>query len=77
MARFSVRAAGANLSKLIDAALEGEEVIIVRDDVPVVRLIPIVRPGKRRFGALRGRIKVDAGFDQTLPKNELDGWALA
>ena len=66
-----------NLSRLIAKALEGDEVIITRRNVPAVRLVPIAPRGQRRFGALKGRIAIDARFDAPLPKDELGGWDLA
>jgi antitoxin (DNA-binding transcriptional repressor) of toxin-antitoxin stability system len=65
--QFSVPEAEANLPKLIAAALEGLDVVITRDRVPVVRLVPVARRGKRRFGGLKGKIAVDARFDEPLP----------
>jgi prevent-host-death family protein len=77
MAQFSVHEAKTNLSKLIAAALAGDEVVIARGAVPVVRLTPVVQRGRRRFGALKGRIAMDARFDEPLPEEELGGWNLA
>lgn len=76
MAQFSVHDAKANLSKLIAEALEGVEVIIARGNVPLVRLVPVAPRGKRRFGALNGKIAVDERFDEPLPEKELGGWNL-
>jgi prevent-host-death family protein len=77
VAQFSVHDAKTNLSKLIAAALEGDEVVIARGNVPAVRLVPVAPRGKRRFGALKGKIAIDARFDEPLPKDEIDGWNLA
>jgi prevent-host-death family protein len=77
VAQFSVHDAKTNLSKLIAAALAGEEVVIARGNVPVVRLAPVAQRGRRRFGALKGRIAIDARFDEPLPEDELGGWNLA
>ena len=33
--------------------------------------------GKRRFGALKGKISIDARFDEPLPDDELGEWNLA
>jgi prevent-host-death family protein len=74
MAQFSVHDAKTNLSKLIASALEGEEVVIARGAVPVVRLVPVTPKGARQFGALRGRIAIDARFDEPLPEAEQAGW---
>ena len=76
MAQFSVHDAKTNLSRLIAAALEGGDVVIARGRVPVVRLVPVMPRGKRRFGAMKGRIAMDTRFDEPLPADELGGWML-
>jgi prevent-host-death family protein len=74
MAQFSVQDAKTNLSKLITAALAGDDVVIARNNVPMVRLVPVAPLGKRCFGALKGLISLDARFDEPLPEDELGGW---
>ncbi len=45
--------AKSNLSKLVEEALEGEEVIIAKAGKPVAKLIPYEpKPEPRRFGAM-------------------------
>ena len=46
--QVNIHEAKTNLSKLIRLAEAGEEVIIARDDVPVVRLMPVVAEAPRR-----------------------------
>jgi len=77
MAQFSVHDAKTNLSRLIADALAGGDVIIARGNVPAVRLVPVEPQGRRRFGALKGKIAMDAQFDEPLPDDELGGWNLA
>ncbi|MDE2436388.1 MAG: type II toxin-antitoxin system Phd/YefM family antitoxin [Sphingomonadales bacterium] len=77
MTQFSVHDAKTNLSRLIADALAGGEVVIARGNVPVVRLVPVEPRGRRCFGALKGKIAMDAGFDEPLPGDELAGWNLA
>lgn len=77
MTQFSVHDAKTNLSKLIADALDGGDVVIARGNVPVVRLVPVAPRGKRRFGALKGKIAVDPRFDEPLPEDELSGWSLS
>jgi antitoxin (DNA-binding transcriptional repressor) of toxin-antitoxin stability system len=66
-----------NLSKLIQRALEGEDVQITsgRERKPVVRLVP-VEPvgGNRRLGFLKGKIEVGPEFFEPLPEDELRLW---
>jgi prevent-host-death family protein len=75
MASYNVHDAKTNLSKLIERAEAGEEVIIARRDAPAVRLVPIlvVMP-KRKFGAYKGEAKVTDAFFDALPENELALW---
>ncbi len=71
----SIHAAKTNLSKLIERATAGEEVIIARNQTPVARLVPI-RPRRqtRRFGAMRGRARTTPAFFEPLGTEELKGW---
>ncbi len=47
------------LSRLVERALAGEEVIIGRAGTPLVRLQPVAQGARRRQpGALRGRIEL-------------------
>ena len=70
-----IHAAKTHLSRLIERACAGEEVIIARGDQPVVRLVPVQSARRRRtFGALRGRLVVDEAFFEPLPESELQLW---
>ena len=65
--RVNVAEAKARLSELIDAALRGEEVVIARRNVPVVRLSLVESARvKPRFGKLKGRVRLTADFDAPL-----------
>jgi prevent-host-death family protein len=71
----TVHAAKTHLSRLIEQARAGKEVIIARGTVPVARLVPIEdRTPKRRFGALRGKLRVPSSFFEPLPEDELSRW---
>ncbi len=75
MATVTVHAAKTNLSRLIEQALRGEEVIIARGDKPVVRLVPVDAPKpRRRFGSLKGQIEVPDSFFEPLSEEELRLW---
>jgi prevent-host-death family protein len=63
------------LSQLVADAEAGEEVIITRDSVPAVRLVPVSEPKPMRlFGALAGRVVLTPAFFEPLPERELVGW---
>ena len=72
---FTVHQAKTQLSRLIAAALKGEEVVIARGDKPVVRLTPVEPPSRApAFGSMRGRIALTDAFFESLPDDETDRW---
>ena len=73
--RTTIHAAKTNLSRLIEKACSGEEVVIARGDTTVVCLIPVTtKPAERRFGAMKGRARSDSGLFEPLPEAELRAW---
>jgi prevent-host-death family protein len=68
MSVINVHAAKTQLSRLLEAAAAGEEVIIAKAGKPVARLVPIdATPPPRRLGILDGKIHVPDDFDDPLP----------
>jgi prevent-host-death family protein len=68
MPTFNIFEAKTQLSKLVEMAENGQEVIIARAGKPVVRvtkLEPVKRPIV--FGLLKGKIHVADDFDAPLP----------
>lgn len=66
MAQFNVADAKAHFSELIQRAMMGEEVIIARDNKPVLRLVPLQSPRQpREPGSARGQIWMAPDFDET------------
>ena len=64
-----------NLSQLVAQAEAGEEVVIMRDAVPAVRLVPVGAPvAERKFGALKGKLVITDAFFEPLPETELSDW---
>lgn len=63
-----------DLSRLVERALAGEDVVIARAGVPAVRLVPVQQTGKRRLGQWRGKVKFREDFDAPLPEDELKLW---
>jgi len=68
MTRVNIAEAKARLSELVDRALAGEEVLISRRDVPLIRLVPESLPASGRLlGLFQGQISLGEGFDDPLP----------
>lgn len=70
----TVHEAKTHLSRLIAEALAGGDVVIARGKLPVVRLVPVERKGKRQAGTLKGIIAWDERFWDPLPAEELRLW---
>ncbi|MBM4185129.1 MAG: type II toxin-antitoxin system Phd/YefM family antitoxin [Gemmatimonadetes bacterium] len=62
----NVHQAKTELSKLLERAEAGEDVVIARAGTPVARLVP-VRAGQRRPGRLKGKVRMSEDFDAPLP----------
>ena len=70
----NVHQAKTQLSRLLAQVEAGEEVIITRRGEPVARLVPCKTRGKRRPGALKGKIVIPDSFFDPLPEDELKLW---
>ena len=77
METVNIHAAKTHLSRLVDAAAAGQEIIIARAGRPVARLVALAslttRP-RRVLGAMAGRFQVPVDFDNSLPTEVLDGF---
>jgi prevent-host-death family protein len=62
---YNVAEAKAHFSTLVRKALQGEEVVIARDNKPLLRLVP-VGVQSRAPGSAKGRIAMAADFDAPL-----------
>ena len=61
----NIHEAKSQLSKLIERAEAGEEVVIARAGKPVAKLIAYrERSGPRRGGQWRGKVEIKSDFDQ-------------
>jgi len=75
MTSITIHAAKTHLSRLIERAAAGEEIIILRGKTPVARLTAIPRgEPKRQFGAYSGEFEVPDTFFDPLPQNELQAF---
>lgn len=62
---YNVAEAKANFSTLVRKALQGEEVVIARDNKPLLRLVPVGVPS-RSPGSAKGLIAMADDFDAPL-----------
>ena len=74
MKTVTIHKAKTTLSQLIAEVQAGEEIVIARGNEPVARIVPFAKPGKRKFGAMKGKIKIGPEFFEPLPEEELKAW---
>lgn len=76
MSQVNIHQAKTHLSRLVEQAARGEEIVIAKAGKPVARLVALVEPkqAKRKPGALKGRGWVADDFDAPLPENLLRQW---
>ncbi|WP_175712236.1 type II toxin-antitoxin system Phd/YefM family antitoxin [Burkholderia ambifaria] len=72
MHTVNIHDAKTNFSRLVDAAANGEEIVIAKAGKPAARLVPLeqAKP-KRRFGGLKGKGQIAEDFDAPLPDDVL------
>jgi len=72
MSQVNIHQAKTHLSRLVERAAGGEEIVIAKSGKPVARLVPYApKRAARRPGAMRGKIRVKKNFDEPLPKELL------
>lgn len=69
---FNVHEAKTHLSRLLERAHNGEEIILAKAGKPYARLVALQPQAERRPGLVKGRLTED--FFQPLPPDELDAW---
>ncbi len=68
MRHVNIHQAKTELSKLVERAEAGEEIVIARAGKPAAKLVPLTRAGgRRRLGLLDGRFKIPDDFNAPLP----------
>jgi len=66
MAQFNIADAKAHFSELVQKALLGEDVVIARDNKPLMRLVPLhVAGSPRKTGSAKGQVWLSEDFDTT------------
>ncbi|HEX4134923.1 MAG TPA: type II toxin-antitoxin system Phd/YefM family antitoxin [Bryobacteraceae bacterium] len=69
----NIHEAKTHLSRLLEQALAGDDVVIMKAGKPLVRLTPVATaPMRRKIGTAKGDFIVPDDFDAPLPKNVLD-----
>jgi prevent-host-death family protein len=78
MKMVNLHAAKTHLSRLVDEAANGEEIVIAKAGKPMVRLVPATSAQRRRasFGSMKGKIWISDDFDAPLPDEILRGFGV-
>jgi prevent-host-death family protein len=72
MKQVNIHQAKTELSKLVERAEAGEEVLIARAGRPVAKLVPLDRArGRRKLGLLDGKFRIPDDFNKPLPPSIL------
>jgi prevent-host-death family protein len=72
----NIHEAKSQLSKLIECALEGEEVVIAKSGEPIVKIVPIVvDESPRQGGQWKGRVRIADDFD-SLPSDIAEAFGI-
>ena len=66
MQEITLAEASKNLPELIEAAISGEEIVITKDNQPVVKLTPVSPERRSLFGSAKGLITISDDFDEPL-----------
>jgi prevent-host-death family protein len=72
MVKVNVHEAKTHLSRLLERAHAGEEIVIAKNGEPYARLVPLDKPRPRQPGLLKGR--VEDAFFEPLPEDLLSAW---
>ena len=68
----NIHEAKSNLSKLVELAEQGEEVVIARAGKPAVKLVRVAANKKSVLGSAAGQIKFKPGWDAPMNDKELE-----
>ncbi len=69
MGKFNIHEAKTQLSRLVENAAAGEEIIIAKAGKPVARLVGVEHQAvPRRKGLLKGTVKIHDDFYKPLPE---------
>ena len=75
MKKVNIYEAKTQLSRLVEEAASGQDVVIARAGRPVARLTRLeMTSRKRRLGVLDGRFKIPDDFNRALPEEVLSAF---
>jgi len=66
MLQLDMAEAKTQLQELLEVALKGEEVVIVKGDRPIAKLVSVTEKPRRQFGSMKDIIWVADDFDEPL-----------
>ena len=79
MSTYKMAYAKTHLATLIRGALAGDEIVIAKDETPLVRLVPVGKEGpanKRTGGDLEGRVSLPDAFFAPMSDEDATEWGL-
>jgi prevent-host-death family protein len=62
------------LSRLVEQAEAGEDIVLARAGKPVVRLVPVRVARRRKLGQWNGKVRISKDFDAPLPDDLQRAW---
>jgi antitoxin (DNA-binding transcriptional repressor) of toxin-antitoxin stability system len=76
MKTVNMHEAKTHLSRLVDLAAGGEDIVIAKNGKPVARLVRWTPAIDRQPGGLRGKIRIAADFDAPLPADIAEAFGI-
>jgi len=73
---FTLKHAASHLPQIVERAEAGEEIFLRRRSKVIAKVVAVSSTpiGKRKFGRLKGLVKVGPEFFEALPEEELKLW---
>jgi prevent-host-death family protein len=72
MIKINIHEAKTHLSRYVEEAAQGKEVVIVKAGKPIARIAPLAPPkAKRKLGLLGGKARIPDDFNSSLPDEVL------
>jgi antitoxin (DNA-binding transcriptional repressor) of toxin-antitoxin stability system len=65
---IDIKIAGKEVARWVELARQGVDVVLMDEDTPLARILPVDAPSKRIPGLNRGEIKTSDDFDEPLPE---------